>query len=35
MTTTDRPTDMTMSHAALYRLLAWLSPAFPVGAFSY
>src|ERR1700712_1046057 len=22
-------------HAALYRLMAWLSPAFPVGAFSY
>ena len=24
-----------LSFAALYRLLAWLSPAFPVGAFSY
>ena len=23
------------AHAALYRLMAWLSPAFPVGAFSY
>ena len=23
------------SHAALYRLMAWLSPAYPVGAFSY
>lgn len=27
----DRQTD----HAALYRLMTWLSPAFPVGAFSY
>jgi urease accessory protein len=26
---------MTTETAALYRLMAWLSPAFPVGAFSY
>jgi urease accessory protein UreF len=24
-----------MSDGALYRLMAWLSPAYPVGAFSY
>jgi len=24
-----------MDHAALYRLMAWLSPAYPTGAFSY
>jgi urease accessory protein len=24
-----------MAHEALYRLMAWLSPAYPVGAFSY
>jgi urease accessory protein len=24
-----------LDHAALYRLLAWLSPAYPIGAFSY
>ena len=24
-----------MAHEALYRLMAWLSPSFPVGAFSY
>ena len=24
-----------VGHAALYRLMAWLSPAFPIGAFSY
>ena len=24
-----------IDHAALYRLMTWLSPAFPVGAFSY
>ena len=24
-----------LSHEALYRLMAWLSPAYPVGAFSY
>jgi urease accessory protein len=27
--------DGTSSEAALYRLMTWLSPAFPVGAFSY
>jgi urease accessory protein len=27
--------DKSLQPAALYRLLAWLSPAFPVGAFSY
>jgi urease accessory protein len=26
---------MTMGSAALYRLMAWLSPSYPVGAFSY
>jgi urease accessory protein len=26
---------MTIESAALYRLMAWLSPSFPVGAFSY
>src|SRR3984885_8218816 len=25
----------TLSHEALYRLMIWLSPAYPVGAFSY
>jgi urease accessory protein len=30
------PTDMSeMEAAALYRLMTWLSPSFPVGAFSY
>lgn len=29
------PTLMPSEAAALYRLLAWLSPAYPVGAFSY
>src|ERR1700755_821151 len=29
----DRGADV--GHAALYRLLTWLSPAFPVGGFSY
>src|ERR1700733_10605087 len=30
------PTDMSESEAAsLYRLMTWLSPSFPVGAFSY
>ena len=24
-----------MSRASLYRLLAWLSPSYPVGAYSY
>src|SRR5476651_2449413 len=28
-------TDKDLKPAALYRLMAWLSPAFPVGAFSY
>src|SRR5450631_1164211 len=28
-------TDKDLQPAALYRLLAWLSPSFPVGAFSY
>src|SRR5213083_949306 len=27
--------DEVTSSAALYRLMAWLSPSFPVGAFSY
>jgi urease accessory protein len=27
--------DVALSHAALYRLTTWLSPAYPVGAFSY
>jgi urease accessory protein len=27
--------DETLSEAALYRLMTWLSPAYPVGAFSY
>jgi urease accessory protein len=32
----DKPGhDEAVSPAALYRLMAWLSPAFPVGAFSY
>jgi urease accessory protein len=32
-----QPTPMAPDHdgAALYRLIAWLSPAYPVGAFSY
>jgi urease accessory protein len=28
-------TETAMSQAALYRLMTWLSPAYPVGAFSY
>src|SRR5258708_24650019 len=28
-------TMTTLTDSGLYRLLAWLSPAFPVGAFSY
>jgi urease accessory protein len=28
-------TSSAIDHAALYRLMTWLSPAFPVGAFSY
>lgn len=39
MTTTSVPADgsalMGADAAALYRLMTWLSPAFPVGAFSY
>ena len=32
----DHPVEMTEAEgAALYRLMTWLSPAFPVGAFSY
>ena len=27
--------DATVSQDALYRLMTWLSPAYPVGAFSY
>src|SRR5215472_13726812 len=36
-TTTITVTSMatTMTEAALYRLMTWLSPAYPVGAFSY
>jgi urease accessory protein len=29
------PTEETLSPAAQYRLMTWLSPAYPVGAFSY
>ena len=36
---TDMPkttrTVMTTTEAALYRLMTWLSPAYPVGGFSY
>src|ERR1700747_3852699 len=39
MTTTRGPADgsalLGADAAALYRLMTWLSPAFPVGAFSY
>jgi urease accessory protein len=35
MPTTTTMTAEPVSGAALYRLLAWLSPSFPVGAFSY
>jgi urease accessory protein len=31
----DRNTIAEAGHAALYRLLTWLSPSFPVGGFSY
>ena len=31
----ERVSGDAMSSAAFYRLMAWLSPAFPVGAFSY
>ncbi len=33
--TITMPTDQAVSSANLYRLLAWLSPAFPVGAYTY
>lgn len=33
MTVTAMP--ITTDHAALYRLLSWLSPAYPVGAYTY
>lgn len=32
---TERQADGKNPSAALYRLLAWLSPSFPIGAFSY
>jgi urease accessory protein len=32
---TDGPATMEIEAAALYRLMTWLSPSFPVGAFSY
>jgi urease accessory protein len=31
----DTPTTPSLDGAALYRLMAWLSPAYPIGAFSY
>src|SRR5262249_18527469 len=31
----DSPPTDSLSANALYRLLAWLSPAYPIGAFSY
>src|SRR5713101_6031635 len=31
----ERVPDTSLGTAALYRLMAWLSPAYPVGAFSY
>ena len=34
-TTTSTYTIMTTTEAALYRLMTWLSPAYPVGGFSY
>ncbi|MGE0658531.1 MAG: urease accessory protein UreF [Reyranellaceae bacterium] len=34
-TATGTATGIAMSDAALYRLMAWLSPAYPVGAFSH
>jgi urease accessory protein len=33
--TVSVPGDQLLSPAALYRLMTWLSPAYPVGAFSY
>ncbi|MEP3276442.1 MAG: urease accessory protein UreF [Stappiaceae bacterium] len=35
MTIITMPTDSTISLSNLYRLLAWLSPSFPVGAYTY
>src|SRR5258708_35903390 len=36
MTTTEpTTTEATTTGAALYRLMSWLSPAYPLGAFSY
>jgi urease accessory protein len=35
MATTNITTTTTTSTEALYRLLAWLSPAYPVGAYTY
>jgi urease accessory protein len=32
---TDTTTAIIMNSASLYRLMAWLSPSYPVGAFSY
>ena len=34
-TSTVTSTPMTTTEAALYRLMTWLSPAYPLGAFSY
>ena len=31
----ERASDTSLESAALYRLMTWLSPAYPVGAFSY
>ncbi len=31
----SEPTTDSLEAAALYRLMTWLSPAYPVGAFSY
>ena len=33
--TTIMNTDIRMDDAALYRLMTWLSPGFPVGAYAY
>src|ERR1700742_5132155 len=35
MTPNAPPADNDIDAAALYRLMAWLSPAYPVGAFAY
>ncbi|MFL6797037.1 MAG: urease accessory protein UreF [Xanthobacteraceae bacterium] len=32
---TARPCDAALAGGALYRLMAWLSPAFPIGSFAY